>query len=271
MGSVTKHPSALPLPSLANERTEPSSSVNNPSSHPVKDSSHSTPSEAPEPTKTASPTTPKKFPKLDKDRNATPEYRERIERDRQKYTIQFTEEDWYREPRWASRVFGGYDTVEEHLFHATAPRHGSSAGKTPTPSLSMCETNSSKSCDVDILQSFAKENPQAYLSSPLNGPLASVLDGCLKVRNQSKDRPLTSPLVSVPESQDSTKIPQLISSTGYRTASISESEKDWLKKTDAWKAEAHASRGIDNISGLFSFLMQSQKLVTDFLLFWSLL
>ncbi|PVH80407.1 hypothetical protein DL98DRAFT_654803 [Cadophora sp. DSE1049] len=127
LGSVTKQPSALLSPSLANEQAKPSSSVNTSSSHPTKVANHSASSEAPEPTKTASPAAPKKFRKLDEDRNATPEFRERIERERQKYTVQFTEEDWYREPKWASRVYGGWDSVDELLLHAKAPRNESSA------------------------------------------------------------------------------------------------------------------------------------------------
>jgi len=78
------------------------------------------------------------------------------------------------------------------------------------------------------------------LSALLNGPLASVLDGCLKVRDQEEDRRGIKPHAEIPASQKSSKDTAGTSSSGNLATSLSDAEKEWLKKVESWKAEAHA-------------------------------
>ncbi|KAG4418715.1 hypothetical protein IFR04_008160 [Cadophora malorum] len=216
---VTKHPSTVPSSLLANEQTKSATSINISSSIPAKAASHRASSKALEPTETATPAAPKKFRKLDEDRNVTPEFRKRIEQDRQKYTIQFTEEDWFREPKWANRVYKGWDSVDELLLHTKEPRNGSSAGK--TPSLSFGETIFSRKSDIDIFQSFAKHGPRTYLRT------ADWAAG-IGPRWLSK------------ASQEATKDTGSTSSGGNLATTVSDAEKEWLKKVESWKVEAHA-------------------------------
>lgn len=238
MGLVTEQSSTIPSSTLANEQTKSATSINASSSVPTKAASHSVSSKAPEPTETAFPAAPKKFRKLDEDRNATPEFRKRIEQDRQECTIQFTEEDWFREPKWANRVYRGWDSIDELLIHSKEPGNRSSAGK--TPSLSFGETISCGNSDIDTSQSFAKHGPQTYLSASLNGPLASVLDGCLKARDQEEDRRRPISHIYISKAQETTQDTRSTSGSGNLATSISDAEKEWLKKVESWKAEAYA-------------------------------
>jgi len=135
-------------------------------------------------------------------------------------------------------VHRGWDSVDELLLQSKEPRNGSSAGK--IPSLSFGKTSSSRNSDINTSQSFAKQGPQTYLSALLNGPLASVLDGCLKVRDQEEDRRGIKPHAEIPASQKSSKDTAGTSSSGNLATSLSDAEKEWLKKVESWKAEAHA-------------------------------
>ncbi|CZT06787.1 uncharacterized protein RAG0_12440 [Rhynchosporium agropyri] len=108
LGSVTK-PSSSTIPITA---TTPSSS------------SASTSAAVPAASNPAKSTKqePSPAPKIVENGDATEAVRRRIWEDRQKYTIVFTEEDWYREPVWASRVFGGQPGAEEYLLYTTSAR-----------------------------------------------------------------------------------------------------------------------------------------------------
>ncbi|KAL2070330.1 hypothetical protein VTL71DRAFT_13356 [Oculimacula yallundae] len=107
--SVTNTPSA----------TDPSSSSTTTTANQSSSSAAAAPPKAAEASKLEPLASPAK---LDEEGNATEAVRRRIWADRQKYTIQFTEEDWHREPVWASRVFGGFEGAEERLLPPSSSR-----------------------------------------------------------------------------------------------------------------------------------------------------
>ncbi|KAH9219701.1 hypothetical protein DL95DRAFT_457364 [Leptodontidium sp. 2 PMI_412] len=203
--SITNAPAQ---PSLL---AKPPSSISSVSSSSVKVTSTndpSTPTKVTNSAKKVTPAAPKKIRKLDKNRDATPEFRERIWQDRKSCTIEFTEEDWERKPKWASRVYEYYSSTDELPLHATSSETEKSlAGN--IPSLSFGDIDSSTSSDIDTPQSFAEPFAKACLTPRLKDlQLASVPDDCLE------------------------------SSRCQFAISPSEDEQAWLKKTESWTEKA---------------------------------
>ncbi|KAK0119531.1 hypothetical protein ONS95_010972 [Cadophora gregata] len=93
---------------------------------------------------------------------------------------------------------------------------------------------------IDPPQSFDKRNLETSLPEPLNAPLASVLDGCLKARNLGNDSRLLDPFTDNTASKDLKTNIKVTSCTENPATSITNAEKEWLKKTEYWIAEAYA-------------------------------
>ncbi|KAH7355284.1 hypothetical protein BKA65DRAFT_475737 [Rhexocercosporidium sp. MPI-PUGE-AT-0058] len=185
-----------------------------PSSTQVPDPNNTNgPANGTNPPKRKSPPAPKQIRKLDKNGDATPAYRKRIWEDRQGCTIQFTVEDWKRQPKWASRVFGGFTSGDDLSLHPSSSKitteiENSSAGN--TPSLSFGAMKSRTGSDIDTPQSSVKSFAQNELGFRFKEQTASVLDRSVERSVRCHEIPLSSV------------------------------ERAWLQKTESWKDEAKA-------------------------------